>query len=622
MASLNFPSVISLSRPALLWCLFLSFAGFRSAPAQQSQNFPLNEENGSTVQLTHVFSSVPPGGYTAIRVNVNNQGKEAISLVVGTSSTTPSNRSEHVLTGPAVTLACPPGATTVRELIVPLMTEFSSSRSYRGSFLGVTLSGAGRTHQARFDSMISTTQPFWAISQSLGGAAAAALNDAARPKAGKGGSGYSSGESFAGSFLPVDLPADWRGYMGLDGLALTDEEWTALAPGVRTAIRHWMLLGGVLDLYHSGAAPVGVLQELKAGSAEPDPTGGVLGGMPVGAGRVRVFAWDRVVLGAPAMSRFFSGAGLSIRHVAAREAMLPGPPGNRAGSTLRDTLGVRSFAAWQVGVILLIFGILVGPVNLFYLAGPGRRHRLFVTTPLIALGASLVLIAVIFLQDGAGGKGQRAALVELFPDENLSTVRQYQISRTGVLFGGGFVMSELAALTPLLLENSRWTRLKSGGSSDSEGQRFNQPEPQAYAGDWFQSRSEQAQLVETIRPGRGRLELKPGAGDPVLVSSLAGALESVFYQDPGGQWWAGAAPLTTGGSLALQKTDEAAFAAWSAEQLAPFPPGVAAPLQSGRHAGRFYAVSRDPAVGLAGTLQSIDWANDHAFLHGRLAPVP
>jgi hypothetical protein len=470
--------------------------------------------------------------------------------------------------------------------------------------------------------MISTTQPFWAISQSLGGAAAAALNDAARPKAGKGGSGYSSGESFAGSFLPVDLPADWRGYMGLDGLALTDEEWTALAPGVRTAIRHWMLLGGVLDLYHSGAAPVGVLQELKAGSAEPDPTGGVLGGMPVGAGRVRVFAWDRVVLGAPAMSRFFSGAGLSIRHVAAREAMLPGPPGNRAGSTLRDTLGVRSFAAWQVGVILLIFGILVGPVNLFYLAGPGRRHRLFVTTPLIALGASLVLIAVIFLQDGAGGKGQRAALVELFPDENLSTVRQYQISRTGVLFGGGFVMSELAALTPLLLENSRWTRLKSGGSSDSEGQRFNQPEPQAYAGDWFQSRSEQAQLVETIRPGRGRLELKPGAGDPVLVSSLAGALESVFYQDPGGQWWTGAAPLTTGGSLALQKTDEAAFAAWSAEQLAPFPPGVAAPLQSGRHAGRFYAVSRDPAVGLAGTLQSIDWANDHAFLHGRLAPVP
>jgi hypothetical protein len=307
--------------------------------------------------------------------------------------------------------------------------------------------------------MISTTQPFWAISQSIGGAAASALNDAARPKAGKGGSGYSSGESFAGSFLPVDLPADWRGYMGLDGLALTDEEWTALPPGVRTAIRHWMLLGGMLDLYHGGAAPVGVLQELKAGPAEPDPAGGVLGGMPVGAGRVRVFAWDGVVPGAPAMSRFFSGAGLSIRHVAAREAMLPGPPGNRPGSTLRDTLGVRSFAAWQVGVILLCFGILVGPVNLFYLAGPGRRHRLFVTTPLIALGASLVLIAVIFLQDGAGGKGQRAALLELFPDENLSTVRQYQISRTGVLFGGGFVMNELSALTPLLLENSRWTRL-------------------------------------------------------------------------------------------------------------------------------------------------------------------
>ena len=612
MASLNSPFLTRPARPAFLWCLFLSLAAAWSVPAQQTKTLPLNEENGSTVHLTHVFSSVPPGGYTAIRVNVNNQGKEAISLVVGTSSTTPSNRSEHVLTGPAVTLACPPGSTTVRELIVPLMTEFSSSRSYRGSFLGVTLSGAGRTYQARFDSMISTTQPFWAISQSIGGAAATALNDAARAKSG------TRGESFAGSFLPADLPADWRGYMGLDGLALTDEEWNALPPGVRTAIRHWMLLGGVLDLYHSGAAPVGILQELKAGPV----TGGDLGGMPVGAGKVRVFAWDRVVLDVRALERFVKEAGVASRAAAAREAMLPGPPGKGAVSTLREALGVRSFAAWQVGVILLLFGILVGPVNLFYLAGPGRRHRLFVTTPLIALGASLVLIAVIFLQDGAGGKGQRAALLELFPDENLSTVRQYQISRTGVLFGGGFVMDELAALTPLLLENSRWTRLKSGGSSDSEGQRFNQPEPQAYAGDWFQSRSEQAQLVETIRPGRGRLELKPGTGDPVLVSSLAGSLESVFYQDPSGQWWMAAAPLATGGSLTLQKTDEAAFAAWSAEQLAPFPLGVAAPLRSGRHAGRFYAVSRDPAIGFAGTLQSIDWANEHAFLHGRLAPVP
>ena len=611
MASLNSPFLTRPARPAFLWCLFLSLAAAWSVPAQQTKTLPLNEENGSTVHLTHVFSSVPPGGYTAIRVNVNNQGKEAISLVVGTSSTTPSNRSEHVLTGPAVTLACPPGSTTVRELIVPLMTEFSSSRSYRGSFLGVTLSGAGRTYQARFDSMISTTQPFWAISQSTSGAAATALNDAARAKSG------TRGESFAGSFLPADLPADWRGYMGLDGLALTDEEWNALPPGVRTAIRHWMLLGGVLDLYHSGAAPVGILQELKAGPV----TGGDLGGMPVGAGKVRVFAWDRVVLDVRALERFVKEAGVASRAAAAREAMLPGPPGKGAVSTLREALGVRSFAAWQVGVILLLFGILVGPVNLFYLAGPGRRHRLFVTTPLIALGASLVLIAVIFLQDGAGGKGQRAALLELFPDENLSTVRQYQISRTGVLFGGGFVMDELALLTPLLLEDSRWTRLKSGGSNDSEGQRFNQPEPQAYAGDWFQSRSEQAQLVETIRPGRGRLELKPGAGDPVLVSSLAGALESVFYQDPNGQWWMASTPLATGGSLTLQPSDAAAFAAWSAEQLAPFPLAVAAPLQSGRHAGRFYAVSRDPAIGFAGTLQSIDWANDHAFLHGRLAPV-
>lgn len=597
--------------------IFLMLGGSVSVRAQEGQSFPVNENNGSSVEVTHIFSAVPPGGYTAVRVTVINKGKEALSVLTGSESFTPCRDREHSLKGPPATIDCPPESTTTREIIVPLMTDFSVRSSYQDNQLAVNLTVSGRQQRAVFRNEKKDGLPFWGISQSVGGASATPLNEAAKGKSGTSSSSYRGGGRFAGSFLPAHLPSDWRAYTGLDGLAMSPEDWNTLLPGVRTAIRQWIMLGGALDLYHNGPAPAGILEELKAEA-------GSKGLHALGAGFVRPVRWDGVVLDEYDLGPF-RAPGVGVRHGAARDSMGKGEIGTKGappGAGLPLALEARSFAAWQVGLILLIFGILVGPVNLFYLAAPGRRHRLFFTTPLIALGASVVLITVIFLQDGAGGMGQRAAVIELHPDENLSAVRQYQISRTGVLFGGGFVMEQPAVLTPLLLEPSRWTRLKPADASESEPQRFNVPEPQAYAGDWFQSRSEQAQLVESLRPGRGRVELKPGSNPPVLSSSLTGSLEQVFYLDPAGQWWSGNAVLATGGSLALQKSTLAEFETWLRKQAEPFPPAVRNQLTGRNHAGRFYAVSHDPQAGFLGTLSAINWQNDHALIHGRLAPVP
>ena len=591
-----------------------------AARGQETQQFPVNEDNGSLVEVEHVFSAVPPGGYTAVRVTVTNKGQQELSLTVSSSSTVSGVGNQHTLTGGSVTISAPPESSLSRELIVPLMTDFSNGMGYHNSVLELGIGVAGRSYEASFRSGHLQKMPFGAISQSLAGKSAATLNEAARNKISPKSTGYggTSDNLFLASFVPAHLPAEWRGYFGLDLLALNADEWNTLLPGVRTAIRQWIVFGGRLELYHSGPLPEAILQELKV---EPERNGQ----RGLGSGRVRVFPWDGKELDGDALSRFEAGdpaeGGGGVRHLAAavslRAGTVPVP-----GAGIGEALGIRSFAAWQVGVILVIFGLLVGPVNLFYLAGPGRRHRLFFTTPLIALGASVVLVVVIFLQDGAGGAGQRAALIELRPDENNAYVRQYQISRTGVLFGGGFVMEEPAVVTPLVLGDSRWTRLKPAGTREAEGQRFALPEPQAYAGDWFQSRSEQAQLIETIRPGRGRLELKPGSGDPVVVSSLTAGVERLVYQDPAGQWWSSTAPLSTGATASLQKAEEAECQNWLAAQLASFPASDRRRILTQAHAGRCYALSRDPAAGLVGSLKSIRWENDLAFLHGRLAPAP
>ena len=232
--------------------------------AQESQTYVVNDDNGSPVEITHVFSAVPPSGGTVVRVSVTNNGKENLEVNGTSESTTPINNGAHSMAGPPFGFVANAESTTTREFMVPLMVDFGSRRSYESATLMVNLTISGRNFVGAFRSQSMEEFPFWAVSQSLAGPGADVLNDAAQKKKSGSTTSYGGSEKFAGSFLPAYLPADWRGYAGLDGLALTAEEWNGLLPGGRTALRQWVLLGGVLDLYHNGPVPEGILREIKA----------------------------------------------------------------------------------------------------------------------------------------------------------------------------------------------------------------------------------------------------------------------------------------------------------------------------------------------------------------------
>ena len=44
------------------------------AQAQKTESIPLDDKWGSAVEVTQVFSNLPPGGFTAVRVSVKNEG--------------------------------------------------------------------------------------------------------------------------------------------------------------------------------------------------------------------------------------------------------------------------------------------------------------------------------------------------------------------------------------------------------------------------------------------------------------------------------------------------------------------------------------------------------------------
>ena len=163
-----------------------------------------------------------------------------------------------------------------------------------------------------------------------------------------------------------------------------------------------------------------------------------------------------------------------------------------------------------------LFAAVAGPVNLFVLAPATRRHRLFWTTPLISCAATLLLVAVILWQDGFGGRGERVMVTRLFPGQRQAVVMQEQVARTGVLLSRRFTVPEDLVLSPL----------KTPGT----GSRSYEQSGWAYGGDWFTSRSVQAQRAEAIVPSRAEIQLLPAtAADapPVVVSSIPATLREI-----------------------------------------------------------------------------------------------
>lgn len=320
---------------------------------------------------------------------------------------------------------------------------------------------------------------------------------------------------------PAQLPADWRVWSSFATVMMGSDDYTALDGAHRSALRAWVATGGKL-----------ILVPRREGERKSET---------VGAGSI-------VTLASPLPEP--AGA----PDLVAAEISLDGGVGHPDASALAaDASSLLGKAVAQpqpqflyIGLFVIGFAALVGPVNLFLLAPAKRRHRLFFTTPLISLGGVAVLIATILIQDGIGGTGWRQAVVVLLPGANQALVVQEQGSRTGFLLGRTFPLREDTQISMLALPE--W-----GGSGRPTVPALqNTLDAGLAGGDWFRSRSSQAQLLQQLIPTRGRVDRvgTTPAGAPIVVSSVGITLRDFVFRDDAGQLWTADA-LAPGAKITL-----------------------------------------------------------------------
>lgn len=578
------------------------------ATAARAQNVlldaSLDKSTGTNVKIRGVFEPAPPSGYAPVRVLAFNGTNRDSRWSFDFESVAHHYGKEHRHDS-RFTLDMPAGSSQSAVFLVPLSVAYGNdalnyggNHQWRGH-----VNGAGFATETFYEHENRVTaMPAIAISNTLADQSMAGLKKEVEARHSSSRGHYGNIETFGSQFDPADLPESWLGFSGFDFLLLTHTDWQKLKAPARRALLDWVRLGGRLHLYTTpgvAAASLGLPAGAKQGRTEAS------------LGEVSVFSWDGTKL-APleTVNRYWSESSRLEMLVEHHSAATRWP--------LLDLLGVRQFASWQVIAFLVVFGTLVGPVNLFVLAPSGRRHRLFLTTPLLSLGASVIMVALILVQDGTGGTGRRFVHLHLEPGDAAAYVTQEQVCRTGVLLGAAFETAQPATIEPLALPDTQWVKLKKTQNTQAVQLTQNGRER---SGNCFQSRAEQGHLLRAVVPTRARLELKAGAepgAAPEVVSALGFTVDWLCYKDDERQWWVLEQPLATGTSAVLKKAQTTEILKALGEAAKPAEESLRKQIEKPflERTGWFYArASQAPGLTLD-TLAAIRWQDDRILVSG------
>ncbi|MFT5465033.1 MAG: hypothetical protein ACI8UO_000119 [Verrucomicrobiales bacterium] len=589
-------------------------ADFLSGTASAQGDFGLWEFDRPTESKIHIFSAFqgPPNrGFLPVKAIISNRTDRDRTWTFEFSS---DGAESGIRFRSSFEVVSPSKKETEHEFMVPLPSLINSDSGQHE--VTVSVNNGAYKRQIRAD-----IQHRWAMLAFSNGLDDTKHLRALTDELSRHGMSFYGGLRQAGILFDAEsLPADWRGYTGFDVLMLTDEEWNALEPAVRAGILRWTRLGGQLHIFSmiQGAKPstfgIGV-DDLGSRTVVADG-----GSYERSLGRVFVHWWDEKDLPLQRLADHLVSDTPRLA-VALEEQFADKWP-------LQTEFGIKPFNPIAMFVILILFAIMVGPVNLFILAKPGNRHRLFITTPIISVVASLTLVLLIVFKDGFGGSGLRTALMMLESEERRAFVVQEQLARTGVLLGRTFDVEEPAFISPAKLKKTRWTHFDNRSQLAADYQYAEKN----LAGDWFQSRSEQAHFVQTVRTTRARILQEPTAqGEtPKLISEIDFLLDDLFYIDSEGQVWKSTGEVRAGQEIKLEplggkgsdpKGQRAVANFWN-EESSRFTSRLRSRILEFPNRRNIYLAVATQGIEdeLVPTLSSLRWNDDRLLLVGQ--PLP
>lgn len=311
---------------------------------------------------------------------------------------------------------------------------------------------------------------------------------------------------------PERVPDNWLGYTSLRAVLIGPTEWAHLTEPQRRALLTWTACGGDLFLVDGNAATA--IPGLRQTAAH--------------AGSARAYFFGRVH--EPTAT---SVAAAGLADVLTKTASLQDEnwalPANKAfdwgkiaGRGFLLTIpGVEGIPARAFFFILVIFSVLIGPLNYWLLWRARRQVLLVLTTPLVSAIFILVLGGYVLAGEGVGVRGRAVTFTMLDQVRKQAATRaSASLYAAGMAPPGGLRFARDEAVFPI----------GPTGEGTRETLMMDLTESQRFAGGLINARS--PTNLETIshRPARERLNFSRTDAGVTVVNGLNATIHTLIYR--------------------------------------------------------------------------------------------
>jgi hypothetical protein len=330
---------------------------------------------------------------------------------------------------------------------------------------------------------------------------------------------------------PERVPSNWIGFTSLRAVVVGAAEWELLQDGQKTALLTWTSAGGDLIV------------------VDGDPNLLPALGSPAAAGdrRPRAHFFGRVHF----PTRAAIDASLSSVLVEAQKVQDPNwalPANSAADWGIIADRGFRLPIPGIEGVpartylgILVLFSILIGPINYWWLRRRRRQALMVLTAPIIAAVFIVLLAGYALVGEGFGVYGRAVTFTMLDQVRKQAVTRAtMSLYAAGMAPSGGLRFPRDTAVFPI--------------GPDGTGARgrigLNLTDVQQFSEGVVQARSPTNLEVINVRSARERLSFSREGGGPAVVNGLDATVVAMIYRD-GADAFSLPAPLAPGARAVL-----------------------------------------------------------------------
>jgi hypothetical protein len=316
---------------------------------------------------------------------------------------------------------------------------------------------------------------------------------------------------------PSRLPDNWLGFTSLRAVFIGPTEWEQLEEPQKQALLTWTACGG--DLFFVD----GELDALLPSSHQPR--------VAAPENMARAYFFGRIHL--PASSDI-PAAGLAdvLTKATALQDGNWALPANRASDWGRiaergfrlPIPGVGGIPARSYFLILVVFSLLIGPVNYWLLRRLRQQVLLVITAPLISIVFILMLAGYVVAGEGFGVRGRAVSFTMLDQVRKQAATRaSVSLYAAGMAPGGGLRFARDVAVFPIGTD----------GTGAREPQQLDLTEAQRFASGVIQARSPTNLETIGLAPARERLTIEREGDRLTAVNGLGVPIRTLLYRAAG-----------------------------------------------------------------------------------------